>query len=155
IMARVGLDCSSETRVGSLPPGQRQLVEIARALSLDARVLIMDEPTSSLTQTETERLFTVIDDLKRSGVAVVYISHRLAELKRIPDRVVVLRDGQNAGELAREEISHDAMVRLMVGRELQQFFHRTHSASDPASAGCESPENVSSGDSRPPLTAPR
>jgi ribose transport system ATP-binding protein len=126
LMARVGLDCSPDTLVGSLPPGKRQLVEIARALSLKARVLIMDEPTSSLTQSETERLFQVIADLKRAGVAVVYISHRLAEVKQIADRVVVLRDGQYAGALARSEISHDAMVRLMVGRELQQFYQRQH-----------------------------
>jgi ribose transport system ATP-binding protein len=126
LMTRVGLDCSPDTLVGSLPPGQRQLVEIARALSLQARVLIMDEPTSSLTQRETDRLFAVIGDLKRSGVAVVYISHRLAEVKQVADRVMVLRDGRNAGELPRSEVSHDAMVRLMVGRELQQFFQRKH-----------------------------
>jgi ribose transport system ATP-binding protein len=126
LMARVGLDCSPETRVGALPPGQRQLVEIARALSLDARILIMDEPTSSLTQSETERLFRVIGDLKQSGVAVIYISHRLMEVKQIADRVVVLRDGQFAGRLAKALISHDAIVRLMVGRELQQFFQRKH-----------------------------
>ncbi len=131
LMERVGLECSPETEVLLLSPGQRQLVEIARALSLKARILIMDEPTSSLTQTETDRLFKVVNDLKRAGVAVIYISHRLAEVQRLADRVVVLRDGKNAGELGRERISHDAMVRLMVGRELQQFFHREHAATSP------------------------
>ncbi len=121
---RVGLSCPADTIVADLAPGQKQLVEIARALSMDARVLIMDEPTSSLTQSETDRLYEVIDELKRAHVAVVYISHRLGEVKRVADRVVVLRDGKNAGELARSEISHDAMVRLMVGRELREFFHR-------------------------------
>jgi ribose transport system ATP-binding protein len=125
LLARVGLDAPAHRRVGDLPPGQRQLVEVARALGLSARLLIMDEPTSSLTQAETDRLMTVIDDLKRSGVAVLYISHRLAEVQRMADRVVVLRDGRNAGELARGEISHEAMVRLMVGRDLRQFYpHR-------------------------------
>src|SRR5690606_3556918 len=84
----------------------------------DARLLIMDEPTSSLSQGETERLFEVIRSLKESGVAVVYISHRLGEVKRVADRVSVLRDGRNAGELDRDGISHDAIARLMVGREL-------------------------------------
>ncbi len=97
LLARVGLDVSPEQRVGDLAPGQRQLVEIARALSLDARLIIMDEPTSSLTQRETDRLYEVIADLKRAGVAVLYISHRLAEVKRVADRVSVLRDGHNAG----------------------------------------------------------
>jgi ribose transport system ATP-binding protein len=128
LLDRVGLDVSPDRLVGSLAMGQQQLVEIARALSLSARVIIMDEPTSSLTQRETDRLFEVIGELKRGGVAVIYISHRLAEVKQIADRVVVLRDGKNSGELAQEQISHDAMVRLMVGRDLKQFFHREHRA---------------------------
>jgi ribose transport system ATP-binding protein len=123
---RVGLSCPVDMIVADLAPGQKQLVEIARALSMNARVLIMDEPTSSLTQSETDRLYEVIDELKRADVAVVYISHRLAEVKRVAHRVVVLRDGKNAGELAGSEIAHDAMVRLMVGRELREFFHRQH-----------------------------
>jgi ribose transport system ATP-binding protein len=126
LMERVGLRCSPDAVVGQLAPGQRQLVEIARALSLQARVLIMDEPTSSLSQRETDRLFDVVAGLRRAGVAVVYISHRLAEVQRVADRVVVLRDGRNAGELSRAEVSHAALVRLMVGRELQQFYQRKH-----------------------------
>ncbi|OAI48042.1 D-ribose transporter ATP-binding protein [Planctomycetaceae bacterium SCGC AG-212-F19] len=126
LLARVGLDVAPHARVGDLPLGQQQMVEIARALSRAARVIIMDEPTSSLTQRETDRLFEVIADLKSAGVAVVYISHRLGEVQRIADRVVVLRDGRNSGDLTRAEITHAAMVQLMVGRDLQQFFHRTH-----------------------------
>jgi ribose transport system ATP-binding protein len=127
LLGKVGLICAPTVLVADLPPGQRQLVEIARALAMSARVLIMDEPTSSLTQTETDRLFEVVDDLKSKGVAIIYISHRLAEVKRLADRAVVLRDGRNAGELARSEISHAALVRLMIGRELNQFFVRQHS----------------------------
>lgn len=126
LMDRVGLQCSPHTLVGSLTPGQQQLVEIARSLSLQARILIMDEPTSSLSQRETDRLHEVVDDLKRHGVSVVYISHRLAEVQRVADRALVLRDGRNAGELARADISHANLVRLMVGRELQQLFHKQH-----------------------------
>jgi ribose transport system ATP-binding protein len=85
----------------------------------------MDEPTSSLTQGETDRLYEVIDDLKRAGVGVVYISHRLAEVRRVADRATVLRDGKNAGELGRDQITHDNLIRLMVGRELKQLYHRT------------------------------
>jgi ribose transport system ATP-binding protein len=128
LLDRVGLDVPVGQPVGELPPGQKQLVEIARALSLSARIIIMDEPTSSLTQRETDRLFEVIADLKRENVAVVYISHRLAEVQRIADRVAVLRDGKNSGELPRQEITHEAMVQRMVGRDLKQFFHRTHAA---------------------------
>jgi ribose transport system ATP-binding protein len=124
LLGRLGLACPPAAIVGELAVGQRQLVEIARSLALRARVLIMDEPTSSLTQSETERLYEVIDQLRHDGVAVVYISHRLAEVQRVADRVVVLRDGRNAGELARAEISHANLVRLMVGRELGQFFHK-------------------------------
>jgi ribose transport system ATP-binding protein len=86
----------------------------------------MDEPTSSLTQRETERLYEVIAGLKAVGVSVLYISHRLAEVRQCADRVAVLRDGKNAGELPNEEITHDNMVRLMVGRDLKQFFPRDH-----------------------------
>jgi ribose transport system ATP-binding protein len=134
IIRRLGLDVSPRTPVDSLSIGQQQLVEIARALSLHSRVLIMDEPTSSLAQRETEQLFDVIRDLRRHGIGVLYISHRLKEVEEIADRVEVLRDGRNAGSLDRSEIRHDAMVRLMVGRELKQFFRRSHSRA-PAAAG--------------------
>ena len=120
----VGLDLPTETLVGNLPIGKQQLVEIAKALSCDARVLIMDEPTSSLSQTETETLFEVVHDLRRQGISIIYISHRLGEVKELADRVTVFRDGENAGDLAKDEISHDAMVRLMVGRNLSEFYDR-------------------------------
>lgn len=119
---KVGLEVSPDTLVGDLTIGRQQLVEIAKALSTDAKILIMDEPTSSLSSRETERLFEVVKDLRSNGVSIVYISHRLAEVVELADRVVVLRDGENAGELARDEIEHDRMVSLMVGRELSQFY---------------------------------
>jgi len=123
LLARVGLPADrAARRVETLPPGEKQLVEIARALGTSVRVLIMDEPTSSLTQKETERLYEVIASLKADGVSIAYISHRLAEVTRIADRVVVLRDGKNAGELAKADIAHDNMVRLMVGRDMKQFY---------------------------------
>ena len=124
VLRRVGLDISPEVPVGRLPIGRRQLVEIAKALSTDARVLIMDEPTSSLTGEEAEILFTVIGELRDSGISVIYISHRLGEVKGLADRVLVLRDGAHAGELRAGAVTHDAMVTLMVGRDVSQFYAR-------------------------------
>ncbi|MEO1980013.1 MAG: sugar ABC transporter ATP-binding protein, partial [Fuerstiella sp.] len=124
---------------------QQQLVEIARALSVDARVLIMDEPTSSLSQHETERLLKVVKDLRSRGVSVIYISHRLGEVRELADRVTVFRDGANAGDLSRDEITHDRMVQLMVGRDISQFYARKpHQPGDVALqvSGLETPANL-------------
>jgi ribose transport system ATP-binding protein len=117
-LARVGLDISPDAAVAGLSIAQQQLVEIAKALSLEARVLIMDEPTSSLTLAETSRLHEIVASLRANGVGVIYISHRLGEVRAVADRAVVLRDGANAGALARDELTHDNMVRLMVGRDI-------------------------------------
>ena len=103
------------------------MVEIAKALATDARILIMDEPTSSLTGEETAELFSVIGDLKARGVSIVYISHRLSEVTALADRLLVLRDGQNAGELTQGDIDHTAKVSLMVGRDVSQYYaHEAH-----------------------------
>ena len=124
-LEKVGLDVSPTTLLSTLTIGQQQLVEIAKALSAKARVLIMDEPTSSLSQSDADRLLKVVEDLRGHGVSVIYISHRLGEVEAIADRVTVFRDGENAGDLQRGEINHDAMVRLMVGRSLDQLFGHT------------------------------
>jgi ribose transport system ATP-binding protein len=127
----VGLDVSPDTIVSQLTIGRQQMVEIAKALSINARVLIMDEPSSSLSTQETRRLFEVVKDLRSKGVSVVYISHRLGEVEELADRVTVLRDGENAGELSPQEISHDNMVRMMVGRDVSQFYaRREHETGD-------------------------
>jgi ribose transport system ATP-binding protein len=122
LLKRLGVDFTPDEPVENLSIAQRQMVEIAKALSLDARVIIMDEPTSSLTLTETDRLLRVIADLRRDGVSIIYISHRLAEVKTCADRVVVLRDGKRVAELARDEITHGAMIRLMIGRDLKSLY---------------------------------
>ena len=121
-LKRLGLDVPGRTPLRELSIAQQQMVEIAKALSLDARILIMDEPTSSLTLTETERLLEVIKDLRADGVSIIYISHRLGEIKQIADRVVVLRDGKNAGILERDDINHENIVKLMVGRDIERFY---------------------------------
>jgi ribose transport system ATP-binding protein len=122
ILSRLRAPISTRAQVGSLSLAHRQMVEIARALSLNAKILLMDEPTSSLTAAETERLLEIVSELRGQGVAVIYISHRLTEVQRIADRVVVLRDGKNAGELQGAEITHDRMIQLMVGRDLESFY---------------------------------
>jgi ribose transport system ATP-binding protein len=133
LLKRLDLHIEPDTPLTELSIAQQQMVEIAKALSLDARLLIMDEPTSSLTQTETERLLKIVDDLRAHGVGVIYISHRLGEVEHIADRAVVLRDGANAGSLERSQISHDNMVRLMVGRDIQ---HVERSVKAASAAGC-------------------
>lgn len=121
---KVGLDVSPKTLVRELTIGQQQLVEIAKAVSFDAQVLIMDEPTSSLSAGESEKLFDVIRSLTARGVSILYISHRLAEVQDLSDRVTVLRDGENAGELLAGQINHDSLVQLMIGRDISRFYSR-------------------------------
>ncbi len=121
-LKRLGVDFKPDTLVADMSLAQRQLLEIAKALSLKSRVVIMDEPTSSLTLSETARLMTVIAGLKAEGISVIYISHRLNELQQCADRVIVLRDGRLVGELPRTEISSEAMIRLMIGRDLKSLY---------------------------------
>jgi ribose transport system ATP-binding protein len=137
-LRRVGLDLPSKTLLSRLSLAQQQLVEIARALSAGARIIIMDEPTSSLTLTETRRLLEIVKDLKAQQVSVIYISHRLHEVEEIADRAVVLRDGKNAGGIERADLKHDRMVTMMVGRDLKELFtDGAERASQHAGAGFE------------------
>jgi ribose transport system ATP-binding protein len=115
---RIGLRVDLRARVMDLSVAQRQMLEIAKALSLNSRIVIMDEPTSALTDRETETLFGIIDSLRRSGVGVIYISHRLEEVKQVGDRVTVLRDGKKIGTLNVEETDIPTLIRMMVGRHL-------------------------------------
>ena len=131
-LARIGVQIPARTRLGDLSAAQQQLVSIVRALSMNARMLILDEPTSSLTSTDAERLFAVLRDLRRSGTAIVYISHRLNEIDMLADRAVVLRDGRHAGTLARDAISRDRLVQLMVGRAVDRVSPRREAPGGPA-----------------------
>jgi ribose transport system ATP-binding protein len=121
-LQRLGVDIPPDVPVRTLPVAQRQMVEIAKALSLDAELLIMDEPTSSLTESETEQLFKVIHELRRSGVGILYISHRLDEMAGIVDRVTVLRDGRYIATHDFADTSVDEIVERMVGRSLDDKF---------------------------------
>ncbi|MEZ6107815.1 MAG: sugar ABC transporter ATP-binding protein [Pirellulaceae bacterium] len=108
--------------VGSLPMGWQQLVEIARCLAAEARVLIFDEPTSSLTKQDTERLFLAIDTLRKRGVAILYISHFLEEVRRVTDRYLILRDGAQVASGELDGIDDPGIIRAMVGRDIDDFF---------------------------------
>jgi ABC-type sugar transport system ATPase subunit len=131
-LERVGFRARTRDAVESLTMGQMQLVALARALSMKARVILMDEPTSSLTEDGAERLFGVIADLKQSGVSIVYVSHKMDEIFRICDRVTVLRDGEVIGTEETSQASREALIRMMVGRDLEQWTRTERSCGDDA-----------------------
>ncbi len=120
----LGLGLKARARVGDLPVGGRQLVEIARALYRDAKVIVFDEPTSALTESEVQRLYSIIDQLKKEGRAIVYITHRMDEVFRLADRMVVLRDGKYVGTLERgpREQVEPKLITMMVGREIKDVY---------------------------------
>ncbi|MGV9310070.1 MULTISPECIES: sugar ABC transporter ATP-binding protein [unclassified Nonomuraea] len=123
LLDRVGLDVDPRTRIGTLGIARMQMVEIAKALALDARVLIMDEPTAVLTTSEVDRLFAIVRQLRDNGVAVVFITHHLEEIAQIGDTVTVLRDGRSVAEVP-ADTPQDELVRLMVGRPIDQQYPR-------------------------------
>ena len=122
LLDTVGLDCDPEAPLAGLRSSEQQLVEIARALSVRARVLIMDEPTAALSHREVDRLFAVVDDLRRQGVAMMFVGHRMDEIYRVADRVTVLRDGYLVATAPTDEMPRDRAVRLMVGRSLSHMY---------------------------------
>lgn len=121
-LTEIGLDISPTARISDLSIAQKQMVEIAKAMNRNARVLIMDEPTAVLTEAETELFFRQVKRLKERGVAVIFVSHKLAEVKEISDRVTILRDGQWIGTKNIEDLSLDDMAQMMVGRELSDLY---------------------------------
>ncbi|WP_340522253.1 sugar ABC transporter ATP-binding protein, partial [Cupriavidus necator] len=130
-LARLGADFTPQTPVHTLSIAQRQLVEIARAVHFETRILVMDEPTTPLSTRETDRLFALIRQLRAEGMAIIYISHRMAEIDELADRVTVLRDGCFVGTLTREALTQAALVKMMVGRDLSGFYTKTHGATAP------------------------
>lgn len=124
LLARLNVQRSSREKMGHLPLGEQQMVEIAKALSFDSNIIVMDEPTDALTERETESLFKVICELRQEGVGIVYISHRLQEIFTICDRVTVMRDGQFVAESATSDLSEESLIELMVGRKLQDLYPR-------------------------------
>ncbi|HEY0212042.1 MAG TPA: sugar ABC transporter ATP-binding protein [Paenirhodobacter sp.] len=128
ILKRLGVSFGARDKVDHLSLGERQMVEIARALTTDARLIVMDEPTTPLSTRETDRLFEVIARLKADGIAIIYISHRMEEIYALSDRCSVLRDGVYVGTLDRAELSAERLVSMMVGRDLNSFYKKEHSS---------------------------
>ena len=126
LLGRVGASIDPDRLVQSLSMPEQQLVEIAKAIGADARILIMDEPTASLTDREVDRLLDVIRRLRAEGTGIIYISHRLEEVFAIADRITVLRDGETVGSFGREGATPEQVIRLMVGRELTAVFPKRH-----------------------------
>ena len=129
VLARLGFDLDPTARVGRLRRAHQQMVEIAKALVHDCRVLVLDEPTASLTDHEAERLFDLVEQLRAEGLGIVYVSHRMSEIERLADRITVLRDGHYIDTVAGHGTDHQKLVELMTGRSFETFF--PHIARDP------------------------
>ena len=122
VLKEVHLNYDPHAKLGTLSVSQMQLVEIAKAVSADCKVLILDEPTSSLTAAEVEALFTIVNELRAKGVSIVYISHKMDEILRISDEVTIMRDGQYIGTWEAKELTTDMIITKMVGRELSNLY---------------------------------
>ena len=130
LLGRIGVSLDVRQTMRSLSTAQEQLVQIASAVGTGAEILVFDEPTSSLSQVDAERLFTLIDQLKARGVTMIYVSHRMPEVFRLCDRLTVLRDGKYVGTLDRAQATQDAVVRLMIGRSMEAYFPQ-HLSTEP------------------------
>ncbi|HWQ79449.1 MAG TPA: sugar ABC transporter ATP-binding protein, partial [Anaerovoracaceae bacterium] len=130
ILKSLDLDIDPTQSISSLSIAQQQMVEIARAVSFNAEIIIMDEPTSSLTSKEVEKLFELIGKLKKNGISIIYISHRMEEIFRITDRVTVMRDGKNVGTKATDETNQDELISMMVGRVVEQYYTKENHVQD-------------------------
>ena len=121
---KLGVKFSGDTITGELGVAQKQMVEIAKALSVDAKLLIMDEPTAPLTDNEVDKLFAIVDKLKKEGITFIFVTHKLSEVFKMCDRIVVLRDGKNAGSLHTKDATEEKITQMMVGRDLEMFPER-------------------------------
>ena len=151
ILKRLGVSFTGDTVVSTLSIAQMQMVEIARALSVNARLLVMDEPTTALSSRETQTLFELIRQLREEGLAIIYISHRMAEIYELSDRCSVLRDGNYIGTLMRQDLSASKLVSMMVGRDVGDFYKHSHTQT---AAGEEvlRVENITDGNSIHPCS---
>ena len=131
VLDRLGARFQASDRAANLVVAEQQQVEIARALFHKSRVLVMDEPTAALSDRETVRLFEIVRQLRSEGLAIIYISHRMAEVYELADRLSVLRDGEYVGELKRAEFSADRVIEMMVGRKVEEFYERSNHTAGP------------------------
>ncbi len=126
IFDHIGIDIDPKIKLGRLTVGKQQMVEIAKAVSRDCKVLILDEPTAALTQTEIDELFRIMADLKSKGIGMIYISHRMDEIKTISDRITVMRDGEYVGTVDTDSVTKDEIINMMIGRVVYED-PKTHS----------------------------
>ena len=154
ILLSIGLPINPKNRVASLTVSQQQMIEIARALSHEAKIVVMDEPTSALSPKEIEFLFEVIRKLKRIGIGIIYVTHKLEEVFEISDRVTVLRDGRHISTKNIEETNTDEVVRGMVGRSIKTLFPRTHAAAGAGGPQAGLPSSSGHAAARPPVAQP-
>src|SRR5438552_2358391 len=122
LLSRLGASIDPDRLVSTLSMPEQQIVEIAKAIGVNAKILIMDEPTASLAEREVERLFAVIGLLRSSGAGIIYISHRLEEISAIADRITVLRDGETVGTKRKEDVTRSELINMIVGRDLAAVF---------------------------------
>ncbi len=134
VLTRLGAEFGPTSLVADLSIAERQMVEVARAIHANSKILVMDEPTTALSSRETEKLFTIIRRLRAEGLAIIYISHRMAEVYELSERVTVLRDGAYVGTLEPGSVGPEAIVRMMVGRDLSSFYKKAHHAGAAAAA---------------------
>ena len=128
LLRELNLEIDPRVSVGTLGTGRQQLVEIAKALSHSARILVLDEPTAALTEAESESLFAILQALRQRGIGIIYVSHRLAEVFQLSDRITVLRDGKTVGTGPASQWDQPQLIARMVGREVSQLFPRTNRA---------------------------
>lgn len=126
LLESLGVNLSPDTMVKDLSIAQQQMVEVVKALSIETKILIMDEPTSSLTQKEIDSLFTIVNRLRDAGISIIYISHRMEEIYRIGDRVTVMRDGKIVDTVDVKNSTMDSLVTMMVGRKIEKFYNRSY-----------------------------
>jgi ABC-type sugar transport system ATPase subunit len=138
VFDRIGIDIDPNALAGSLSVGMQQLVEVAKAISIDAKLLIMDEPTSSLSEKEIDDLFKVVGDLRNQGLAIIFVSHKLSELFKIADRVTVLRDGRLVATAETSSLTRDDLIRMMVGRQLAALYPARASVIGDVAFSCKS-----------------
>jgi ribose transport system ATP-binding protein len=142
LLGTLNMNVDTHTLIANLTTAEQQMVEVAKALSIQSKILIMDEPTSSLSERETEQLFATIHQLNSKGIGIIYISHRLQELNQVGDRVTVLRDGKFVGTKPIREVTVDELVGMMVGHSVTEIFHRNH---QPPGKECLRVENLCKG----------
>lgn len=141
---RIGIRIDPGTTLGNLTVGKQQMVEIAKAISRDCKLLILDEPTAALTQTEIDELFRIMLDLKSKGIGMIYISHRMDEIKRISDRITVMRDGEYVGTVDTDQVTKDEIINMMIGRVVYED-PKTHSEVEPDAPVVLEVKNLCSG----------